>query len=235
MLSLGLENGSPLEKTLSNLDHFYSRGIRYITLCHDKSNHICDSSYDSNRLYGAEGISDFGKQVVAKMNSLGIMIDVSHISDTAFWSVLKLSKAPVVATHSSCRHFTEGWERNMSDDMIKAMAEHGGVIQITFGSKFLTEDHNKKSSQFKYAHVRDVARHVIHSVELVGAEHVGFGSDFEGVGDTLPEGLKSAADFPNLLLELLKKEMSHDDIRKICGLNLVRVWSEVESVASESC
>jgi membrane dipeptidase len=130
-LPMGMENGSPIEGKLENLRHFYDRGIRYITLAHSKSNHISDSSYDPNRRWN--GLSPFGKEVVAEMNRLGIMIDISHVSDSTFYQVIRLSQAPAIASHSSCRHFTPGWERNMDDEMIKALAKNGGVILINFG------------------------------------------------------------------------------------------------------
>jgi membrane dipeptidase len=257
-LPMGMENGSPIEGKLENLRHFYARGIRYITLAHSKSNHISDSSYDPNRRW--KGLSPFGKEVVAEMNRLGIMIDVSHVSDSTFYQVMRLSQAPVIASHSSCRHFTPGWERNMDDAMIKALAKNGGVIHINFGSSFLSDSirraeekmwqfvqNNKinpnsdagKSALQKfradnkigYADLSDVIAHIDHVVKLVGVDHVGFGSDFDGVGDTLPTGLKSAADYPNIIYELLKKGYSDEDIRKICSGNLLRVWSEVENVA----
>ena len=136
-LPLGMENGSPIEGSLDNLKHFYERGIRYITLAHSKANHISDSSYDENR--PAKGLTDFGKSLVTEMNNIGIMIDVSHISDDAFYQVMDISKSPVIASHSSARRFTPGFERNMSDDMIKLLAKNGGVIQINFGSTFISQ------------------------------------------------------------------------------------------------
>ncbi|MEY2905383.1 MAG: hypothetical protein RJA52_1399, partial [Bacteroidota bacterium] len=134
-LPFGMENGSPIGNDIKNVDYFHSRGIRYITLTHSKDNQICDSSYDPSQKWG--GLSPFGKQVVKRMNEVGIMIDVSHISDRTFYQVMELSKAPVIASHSSCRKFTPGFERNMSDDMIQLMGQKGGVIQINFGSTFL--------------------------------------------------------------------------------------------------
>ena len=133
-----MENGSPLEGNLANLEHFYDRGIRYVTLAHSKSNDIADSSYDDNERWG--GLSEFGADVVRAMNRLGIMVDVSHVSDAAFRDVMEITAAPVIASHSSARHFTPGWERNMSDEMIVALADNGGVIMINFGSAFLSED-----------------------------------------------------------------------------------------------
>jgi len=144
-LPMGLENGAPVEDDLANLQHFYDRGVRYITLTHAKDNQISDSSYEETRTWN--GLSPFGQVVVAEMNRLGMIIDVSHITDEAFSQVLSLSRAPVIASHSSCRHFTPDWERNMSDEMIRALAANGGVIQINFGSAFLTEAGNISSTE----------------------------------------------------------------------------------------
>lgn len=135
LLTMGMENGSPIENNLDNLEEFYKKGIRYITLTHYKWNHICDSANDTIRKWN--GVSPFGEKVIKEMNRLGIMVDVSHISDSAFYDVIRLSKAPVIASHSSCRHFIPGLERNMSDEMIQTLAEHDGVIQINFANFFL--------------------------------------------------------------------------------------------------
>ena len=137
-LMLGMENGSPIEGDLENLEYFFSRGVRYITLTHSKDNHICDSSFDTKGTWG--GLSPFGKKVVPEMNRLGVIIDVSHLSDKAFYGVMELSQAPVIASHSSCRHFTPGFERNMDDQMIRRLAKNGGVIQINFGSIFISDE-----------------------------------------------------------------------------------------------
>ena len=266
-IAMGMENGAPIEGDLANLQHFYDRGIRYITLTHSKNNHISDSSYEppDNRKW--DGLSPFGEEVVAGMNELGIMVDVSHVSDAAFWDVMEVTKAPAIASHSSCRHFTPNFERNMSDDMIIALAENGGVIQINFGSSFLTaeaqqhssgrwaalrayaEEHGlqrgdeeltaygeqyMKDNPFPYASLDDVVVHIDHVVQLVGVDHVGLGSDFDGVGDSLPTGLKSVADYPNLVAALLEKGYSDEDVEKILGGNVMRVWREVERVAAES-
>jgi membrane dipeptidase len=263
-LPMGMENGAPVEDDLANLQHFFDRGIRYITLTHAENNQICDSSYADDETW--HGLSPFGREVVAEMNRLGIMVDVSHVSDDTFEQVIELSKAPVVASHSSCRKFTPGWQRNMSDDMIRELAGHGGVIQINFGSAFLTEEANKYSNAFHaargayldenglepedpetdeweehyhqehpypYAALADVADHIDHVVDLVGIDHVGLGSDFDGVGDSLPEGLKDVSGYPNLIRELLSRGYSEGDLAKICGGNLMRVWGDVERVASE--
>ena len=144
-LPMGMENGAPVEDDLDNLRHFYERGIRYITLCHSKWNQICDSSYDPDKHWN--GLSPFGREVVKEMNRLGIMVDISHVSDSTFYQILDITVAPLVATHSSCRHFTPGFERNMSDDMIRKLADNGGVIQINFGSYFINGEHQQKMSK----------------------------------------------------------------------------------------
>jgi membrane dipeptidase len=140
-LPMGMENGSALGKDINNIKYFFSRGIRYLTLTHAKDNQICDSSYDSKRTWN--GLSDFGVEVIKEMNKIGMMVDVSHVSDKTFYEVLKISKKPLVATHSSPRKFTPGFERNMSDEMIIDLAENGGVIMINFGSSFVNQRSNK--------------------------------------------------------------------------------------------
>src|SRR6185503_19511720 len=137
---LGMENGSPIEGDLGNLQHFFERGVRYVTLCHGKDNHICDSSYDTHHTHS--GLSPFGRLVVKRMNELGILVDLSHVSDDAFWQALELTRAPAIASHSSLRHFVPGFERNMTDEMVRALGKNGGVILINFGSSFLTAEAN---------------------------------------------------------------------------------------------
>jgi len=258
-LPMGMENGAPIEGDLENLRHFYRRGIRYITLTHSKANHICDSSYDSNKRWG--GLSPFGREVVAEMNRLGIMIDISHVSDEAFYDVAGLTTAPLIASHSSCRRFTPGWERNMDDAMIRRLAEGGGVIQINFGSAFISGEYQQEFEKARLAmevhmarnglsevseqartfmdeylkghplpavDVEDVADHIDHVVSLVGIDHVGIGSDFDGVGDSLPNGLKDVSQYPNLVRVLLDRGYSAGEVEKICSGNLLRVWEEVE-------
>jgi membrane dipeptidase len=261
-LPLGMENGAPLEGQIENVAYFHGRGIRYITLCHSRSNHISDSSFDEKRKWN--GLSPFGKKVVAEMNRVGVMIDVSHVSDEAFFQVIELSKTPVIASHSSCRHFTPGWERNMSDEMIEKLAKNGGVIQITFGSAFvdddarkhrskrrqalrellaakglehdspeakaIVEDYDRENPQIR-ATVEKVADHIDHVVKLVGIDHVGFGSDFNGVGDSLPTGLEDVSAYPNLVRVLLERGYTEPQIAKICSENLLRVWQAVEDHA----
>lgn len=262
-LPLGMENGAPIENDLSNVAYFFDRGIRYITLTHSRDNQISDSSYDT--AYTWNGISPFGEQVVAEMNRLGIMVDVSHITDSAFYDVLRLSAAPVIASHSSCREYTPGFHRNMSDQMISDLAEKGGVIHINFGSSFLSAESRRKfdlldsvmtnfraanqlsrkdsvyqayAKQYAeeigaYEDVAMVARHIDRVVKIAGIDYVGFGSDFDGVGDSLPEGLKDVSMYPNVIYELLKMGYTEEDIAKICYKNTFRVWNEVIEVAGE--
>lgn len=263
-LPYGMENGSGIEDDLSNVKYFYDRGIRYITLTHGKKNLICDSSYDPEK--GWNGISPFGKKVIEEMNRFGIMVDISHVSDSAFYQALRITKAPPICSHSSCRVFTPGFERSVSDDMLKELAKKGGVIQINFGSAFLTEAANKYSTKRKayvdkfktennitsaddarikeatskfnlenpypFATVSTVADHIDHVVKVVGIDFVGIGSDFDGVGDSLPIGLKSVADMPNLVYELLKRGYSEKDIEKILSGNVLRVWQQVTDFAA---
>ncbi len=261
-LSLGMENGTPIEGKLENLQFFYDRGIRYITLAHGLSNHISDSSYDTNRQWN--GLSPFGREVVAEMTRLGIMVDVSHVSDEAFYQVVETSKVPVIASHSSARHFTPGFERNMSDEMILALAKSGGVIFINYASSFLTVTANEWQTQFAaartawmeetgnaldseavkdwsktyrlqspypYASIADVADHIDHVVKLTSTENVGIGSDFDGVGDSLPVGLKDVSTYPALIAELLQRGYSEEQLIAILGGNLMRVWTKVEEHA----
>jgi membrane dipeptidase len=262
-LPMGMENGSPLVEDLGRVAHFRQRGIRYITLTHSENNGISDSSFAKTRKWN--GLSPFGKKVVAEMNRLGIMVDVSHLSDDAVRQVLAISTVPVIASHSSCRHFTPGWERNLDDPEIRAIAAKGGVVQINFGSMFLRADAQKQSTEawaairkyaedhklkqgdpdtkqfreryFKehprvYGDVSDAVAHIDHVVQIAGIDHVGLGSDFEGVGEGLPVGLKDVSGYPNLIRALLEKGYSEADIRKICGENLLRVWSAVERAAA---
>ena len=147
-IAYGMENGSPLEGKLENVQYFHDKGIRYITLTHSLSNHISDSSYDENKQWG--GLSPFGQALIEEMNKVGMMIDVSHVSDDAFYQIMDLSKVPVIASHSSLRHFTPGWERNMSDEMVKTIAKNGGVVQINFGSNFLINDNKAKDDSEEY-------------------------------------------------------------------------------------
>ena len=218
----GMENGAPIESKLSNIKVFSDMGINYITLAHSKSNHISDSSYDSNKNWG--GLSPFGRKVVAEMNKQGVMIDISHVSDAAFYEVLRLTKTPVIASHSSLRHFVPGFERNVSDDMLRELAKNEGVIQICFGSEFIAE---KKKYPNLVVTVKDVADHIDRVKKLVGIDHVGIGSDYDGWRN-FPVGLEDTSTYPNLIKELLNRNYTKEEIEKIFGGNLLRVWREVK-------
>jgi membrane dipeptidase len=260
---IGMENGYPIGKDLSLVSRFYELGARYITLCHTRNNDICDSSTDSD---GPEhgGISDFGREVVREMNRLGIMIDVSHISDEAFDDVLEISKAPVIASHSNARAVCDN-PRNLSDEMLLKLAENGGVIQLCLVSDYVAEmpayperDSAMELLWGKYDHWRemddsarmaleqeyyDVNRkyppnlasvsqfcdHFDHVVELVGIDHVGFGSDFDG-GAALLDCF-DVSELPNITHELLKRGHSRSDLQKFWSGNLLRVMKAVEKAA----
>lgn len=265
VLAMGMENGAPIEDDLAKVRHFHERGIRYITLAHSKSNAICDSSYDENRQWN--GLSPFGREVVVEMNRVGVMVDISHVTDDAARQAIALSTAPVIASHSSCRRFTPDWERNISDELIRLVAENGGVVQVNFGSGFVNEEYHRKwlagwdafeefveehqiesdsdeakayRDQYREEHpieladVGDVADHIDHIVNLVGVDHVGLGSDFDGLGESLPRGLSDVSQYPNLIRELIDRGYSDEDIAKICSGNILRVWVEVEGVAQAS-
>ena len=235
-IAYGMENGAAIEGKLENVEYFYNKGIRYITLTHSKSNHISDSSYDENKNWG--GLSEFGKSLIPEMNRIGVIVDISHVSDDAFMQAIEISKTPVIASHSSLRHFTPGWERNVSDEMLIALAKNKGVIQINFGTAFLNDINDKNKSYdpntYIHAEVTDVVDHIDHVVNVVGIDFVGIGSDYDGVGDTLPNGLKDASSYPNLIAELQNRGYSTTDIQKILGGNFVRVWREVEEYARDN-
>jgi len=261
-LPLGMENGAPINGDMDNLKTFFDRGIRYITLTHSRSNHISDSSYDITRQWN--GLSPFGKELVREMNELGVMVDISHVSDEAFYDALEITSAPVIASHSSLRFFTPGFERNMNDEMMTALAENGGIIMINFGSTFIDaqarnwaddrsiardkviEEFGTDSEQatnfsadylaanpLPFSDLEKALDHFDYAVDLIGIDHVGIGSDYDGVGDSLPTNLKDVASYPNLVQGLLDRGYSESDIKKILGENLLRVWREVEMVAND--
>lgn len=256
-LPMGMENGAPLAYP-EDVEHFAKRGIRYVTLTHSKDNHICDSSYDTTGTWG--GLSPYGSLLLGELIKHKIMIDISHVSDSTAYQVLRRVDVPVIASHSSLRHFTPGFERNMSDSMVTLLGENGGVIMINFGSTFVDGqvadgrkalqeeagaylatrglafgdasakpilDSLEKVMAMPFADIEIVADHIDRVVELAGVDHVGFGSDFDGVGDSLPTGLKDVEDYPNLIYVLLERGYSDGDIEKICGGNMLRVWGEV--------
>lgn len=262
-LPMGMENGAPIEDDINNVKYFAERGIRYITLTHSKDNQISDSSYDTTATWN--GLSPFGEEVVREMNKWGIMVDISHVTDSAAYDALAITKAPVIASHSSCRKFTPGFERNMPDGLIKALAENDGVIHINFGSTFLSKESRDRFDKMRedltnwaaenglsqedsaftayakqyaidndvYSDISTVADHIDNVVEVAGIEYVALGSDYDGVGDSLPKGLKDVSTYPNLIAELLRRGYSEDDIAKICYQNTFRVWNKVQEVASQ--
>lgn len=254
---LGLENASPIGNSMENVGRFYDRGVRYMTLCHSGNNEVCDSCATAVKRWN--GLSPFGRELVAEMNRLGMLIDVSHISDAAFYDVLKYSKKPVVATHSCCRALSEH-PRNMTDEMIKALASQGGVIQINFYPLFLDSSfagylkrnidvdrgealENEFIANPSDAHARAawnafqdeimalerpsyklIADHIDHVVGLVGIDHVGIGSDYDGI-EVTPEGMEDISMMPVLFDELRRRGYSETEIEKIAGANFLRLLS----------
>ena len=261
---IGMENGYPIGKDISLVEKFYERGVRYITLCHGSDNDICDSSTD-RRNPEDNGLSDFGREVVAECNRLGIMIDVSHISDKSFFDVVELTKAPVIASHSSVRTLCNH-PRNLSDEMLRALTANGGVIQICFVSSFVKEskpnpEREKAIAELreKYGSLRevkdealqekirkeyteifekytaeratlkDLVDHIDFVVDLIGVDHVGIGTDFDGGGGI--EGCDDVSEMSNITEELLRRSYSEEDIQKIWGGNLMRVFKKVCEIA----
>ena len=261
MLPMGMENGAPIGDDLGKVQFFFDRGIRYITLCHGEDNRISDSSYVETHKWG--GLSPFGEKVVAEMNRLGIIVDVSHVSDDAVHDVLRITDVPVIASHSGLRHFMPTWNRNLPDDLAVAIAKEGGVIQLSFGTVFLSDKQSREwadkraqmaamkkagktsaeieafDKQFAKAHpapvlhVDSVLDQIDYGVKLVGVDHIGIGSDFDGVSGELPVDLKSVKDYPVLVDGLMKRGYSEADIRKILGGNLLRAWGEIEARAEK--
>lgn len=257
---IGVENGYPIGEDLGMVREFYRRGARYITLCHTSNNQICDSSTDPEPPRH-NGLSPFGKLVVAEMNRLGMMIDVSHVSDKTVEDVLELSKAPIIASHSSARGICDN-PRNLSDDLIQKIAAKGGVVQICLLSDYVKTivqdecrvqaerklrenfrrydempqaEREKVHQQWeelerlypaKQATVSDLVDHIDHVVRLVGVDHVGIGSDFDGGGGLAD--CRDVSDFPRITLELVKRGYSEADIAAIWGGNLLRVFQAVE-------
>ena len=258
---IGIENGYPVGREIRNIKKYYDLGARYITLCHTKNNDICDSSTDKEE-HG--GLSEFGKKVVAEMNRLGMIIDVSHISDKAFYDVVKYSKTPVIASHSCARAICDN-PRNLSDDMLKKLAENDGVIQLCILSDYVKKIEQdpkrviaykklrKKYKNYgqlskekkalamkewmglgrkypaKLATVSDAVDHIDHIVKVIGIDHVGIGTDFDGGG-----GLKDCVDasqLGNITIELVRRGYTEEQIRKIWGGNFFRVFKKIENLS----
>ena len=269
---MGIEGGHSIEADIHLLRNYYRLGVRYMTLSWSNTNEWADSSgdIDDPKVQHHNGLSDFGKQVVLEMNRLGMMVDISHVADKTFWDVLATTKAPVIASHSSARALVDA-PRNMTDDMLKAVAKNGGVVQVNFFDGFIDEDFRKamvaqKKDQDAAVHAYEeqmksegkavsyidldrierkwmakIARpplmslidHIDHIAKVAGVDHVGLGSDFDGVSGATPQGIDSAADLPKITQALLDRGYSTPDIHKILGGNLMRVFREVEHVSHE--
>jgi microsomal dipeptidase-like Zn-dependent dipeptidase/gamma-glutamyl-gamma-aminobutyrate hydrolase PuuD len=210
---LGLENGYALGNDIRNIDKFYDMGVRYITLCHNGDNLICDSAVRSARTNN--GLSEFGREAVKRMNELGMMIDISHAGEKTFWDVIRLSDKPIIASHSSCRALCNH-SRNLDDGQIKALAAKGGVIQICLYRNFINENPEKAS-------LSDAVKHLLHVVDLVGIDHAGIGSDFDGGGELA--GCRAANELIQITMRLMAEGFDDENIAKIWGNNLMRVMS----------
>jgi len=250
---MGIEGGHAIEDSLRLLRDYYALGIRYMTLTHVNTNDWADSSGDigDSKVAHHNGLTDFGKQVVREMNRLGMMVDISHVADKTFWDALSVSTAPMIASHSSCRALCNV-PRNMTDEMIVALAKKGGVVQVNFNCGFLSEksaaagklvkpstlpgvrgedaDIAEYKKRVPPATLEDVVAHIDHIVKIAGVGAAGIGSDFDGVSCT-PTGLEDVSKFPNLTRALLEKGYSAEDIRKIYGGNTLRVMRAVEAEA----
>jgi membrane dipeptidase len=269
---MGIEGGHSIEADMHLLRDYYRLGVRYMTLSWSNTNEWADSSGDINdeKVQHHNGLTDFGKQVVLEMNRLGMMVDISHVADKTFWDAIATTKAPVIASHSSARALTNA-PRNMTDDMLKAVAKNGGVVQVNFFNRFIDDDFRKaaeaqrkdeaaavkaysdklkaEGKEPSYVDLDRIERewlakiprpplkslidHMDHIAKVAGIDHVGLGSDFDGVSGATPQGIDSAADLPKITQALLDRGYSADDIHKILGGNLLRVFREVEKVSRE--
>jgi membrane dipeptidase len=264
---MGVEGGHVIQGDLRVLDIYYRLGVRYMTLTHTKNNEIGDSSGDQPHW---KGLSDFGRQVVERMNRLGMMVDISHVSDDTFYAALAASKAPVIASHSSCRALCNV-PRNMTDDMLRAVAKNGGVVDINFFDGFLDqnfadafkkvepamdaavkaarEERARRGKSLTYVEegkidekfyaglpipsYTRIADHIDHAVQVAGVDHVGLGSDFDGISGLAPRGMEDCSKLPGLVHELARRGYSENDLVKILGGNVLRVMRDVERVSSE--
>lgn len=220
---IGIENGYAIGKDLKYINEYHNKGVTYITLCHSLNNDICDSSSDKA---GAKwnGLSPFGKEVVAEMNRLGILIDLSHASDATFWDVLNMSEVPVFASHSSSRTIYN-CDRNLSDDQLRAIAETGGVVQACLVDEFLTA--NPKESN-----IEDFMTHLCHMIDVAGVDHVGIGSDFDGGAGI--KGCNGDNDMIQITMRLIERGYSDEDIAKIWGGNFLRILTQAQEYAGTS-
>ncbi len=257
---MGMEGGHMINNSLPLLRMYAALGVRYLTLTHSVNTDWADSSGDQPK---HNGLTDFGRDVVRELNKLGVMVDISHVADKTFWDALEVSKAPMIASHSSCRAIS-GHPRNMTDEMIKALAAKGGVIQINYLDSFIDPDlfaYSQKTSAMSrelmqkmggpsrenFMKVREelakqfgpapkaswerIIDHIDHAVKLVGADHVGLGSDFDG--GSMPVGMENCTKLPKITEALLRKGYKETDIRKILGENTVRLLADVEKVSKQ--
>ncbi len=269
---MGIEGGHSIENDIRLLRDYYRLGVRYMTLTWSNTNEWADSSGDINdpKVQHHNGLTDFGKRVVVEMNRLGMMVDISHVADKTFWDTIATTKAPVIASHSSARALVNA-PRNMTDEMLRAVAKNGGVVEVNFFSGFVDEDYRKaieaqrkdqedavkkyvdtlkaQGKPVSYIEIDRMQRewiakiprpplkslidHIDHIAKVAGVDHVGLGSDFDGVSGATPQGIDSAADLPNITQALVDRGYSATDIHKILGGNLLRVFREVERVSRE--
>ena len=214
----GIENGYAVGKDISNLEAFRKRGVVYMTLCHNGDNDICDSAVRTNEEHG--GLSDFGRQVVGEMNRLGMMVDLSHAGRKSFYDAMEVSRVPIVCSHASCRALCDH-PRNLDDEQMRALAQSGGVMQVTLYPGFLKKDGN--------ATILDAMAHLDHAIEVMGVDHVGLGTDFDGDGGV--PGLASASELINYTRQLLARRYSVAEIQQLWGGNFLRVMQQVQDAA----
>jgi membrane dipeptidase len=269
---MGIEGGHSIENDMHLLRDYYRLGVRYMTLSWSNTNEWADSSGDVNdpKVQHHDGLTDFGRQVVLEMNRLGMMVDISHVADKTFWDTIAIAKAPVIASHSSARALVDA-PRNMTDDMLRAVAKNGGVVQVNFFSGFVDADYRKamlaqekdqaaaienyvdslksKGKPASYIEIDRMERewtakiprppfkslidHIDYIAKVAGVDHVGLGSDFDGVSGATPQGMDSAADLPKITQALLDRGYGAGDVKKILGGNLLRVFRQVETVSRE--
>jgi membrane dipeptidase len=270
---MGIEGGHSIENDMALLRDYYRLGVRYMTITWSNTNEFADSSGDVNdpKVQHHDGLTQFGREVIREMNRLGMMVDISHVSDKTFWDTLTITRAPVIASHSSARALTDH-PRNMTDKMLKAVGENGGVVMVNFFSSFIDNDFrvayaaqskernaavNKAEAEWKAAHpgeqvpyelsdkigkewaaklprppLKALIDHIDHIAKVAGIDHVGLGSDFDGVS-SLPAGIDSAADLPKITEELMKRGYTAADMKKILGGNIMRVFGEVEKMRDQ--
>jgi membrane dipeptidase len=271
---MGIEGGHAIENDLHILRNFYRLGVRYMTLTWSNTNEWADSSGDitDSKVQHHNGLTDFGKEVVREMNRLGMMVDISHVSDKTFWDTIEVTRAPVIASHSSARVISNH-PRNMTDEMLQAVGKNGGVVMVNFYSAFLNEDFRRAyaaqakerdaavaaaEAAYKQAHrgqevpylvaenvqrewgakiprppLKSLIDHIDHIAKVAGVDHVGFGSDFDGVSGQLPAGMDSVADLPKITAALVQRGYTAEQIHRILGGNLLRVFRKVEQVSRD--